>query len=114
MSNRIIVELRRSEFQFPYQDNLENVLGQFAPQLQAAWNGVASLFAAQGVNLSLNRLLTALAPNQISAVQNRAQAISQQQPPDLFSLMTMDIAGPGAPIVNLPRDFRYRCSVFFD
>lgn len=100
MANRIVVELRRDQFQLPYQDNLQDVLAQFGAHLQAAWNTLAAFFAGQGVTLSLNRLLTAVPPEQIASIQQRAQAVSQQQPPDLFSLMAVDLAGPGVPAVD--------------
>jgi hypothetical protein len=85
---RIIVKFRPDLITIPYQDAAQEVLPEFAA---LAWQQLASQFP--GAVLALNRLMTTQTADQIAALLDAARDRSGQEPPNLLSLMAIDVEG---------------------
>lgn len=84
---RIIVKFS-PDLTIPYEDSAEKLLP--AP-LALWWQQLASQFP--GAVLSLNRLLRMQTGDQLSAMLDAARARSGQEPPNLLSVMAIDVTG---------------------
>ncbi|MCF2151905.1 S8 family serine peptidase [Desmonostoc muscorum LEGE 12446] len=88
MTFRIIIKLRREQITIPYQDSAHLALTGLAA---AAWQQLVAAFPDAA--LSLNRILTDQSPEQLENLLDLARSRSGQEPPDLFSLMAIDVEG---------------------
>jgi hypothetical protein len=84
---RIIVKFQ-DHLGIPYQDSAEMALPQ---PIAGAWQALVSAFP--GVVLSLNKLLTTQSAAQIEELINTARNLSGEEPPNLLSLMAIDVSG---------------------
>lgn len=85
-ATRVIVKIKRNLFPIPYQDAAQNALPGIAA---AAWQAIAAAFPTASLNRLLNQSQV-----QLQTLLQQAQAHSGQAPPDLFSLMAVDVSGP--------------------
>ncbi|HON35369.1 MAG TPA: hypothetical protein PLY52_03545 [Methanothrix sp.] len=93
IKSRIIIKFRPDLITVPYQDAAQQALPAFAA---FAWQQLASLFP--DAVLSLNRLITIQTADQIIALLNTARERSGEEPPNLLSIMAIDVDG----IVDVP------------